>query len=87
MVQPCVFVKNYTQQEGKTSMKKAKKLLVIACLGGVGYLLVKLLKVDAVREKLFEVMDEDLYLAIKDKLYLLGDLLMWPIDFVRALLP
>jgi len=27
------------------------------------------------------------YLAIKDKLYLLGDLLMWPIDFVRALLP
>ena len=36
-------------------MKKAKKLLVIACLGGVGYLLVKLL--------------------------------MWPIDFVRALLP
>ena len=68
-------------------MKKAKKLLVIACLGGVGYLLVKLLKVDAVREKLFEVMDEDLYLAIKDKPYLLGDLLMWPIDFVRALLP
>ena len=67
--------------------KKAKKLLVIACLGGVGYLLVKALKIDAVREKLFEVMDEDLYLAIKDKLYLLGDLLMWPIDFVRALLP
>ena len=68
-------------------MKKAKKLLVIACIGGVGYLLVKALKIDAVREKLFEVMDEDLYLAIKDKLYLLGDLLMWPIDFVRALLP
>ena len=44
-------------------MKKAKKLLVIACLGGVGYLLVKALKIDAVREKLFEVMDEDLYLA------------------------
>ena len=53
----------------------------------MGYLLVKALKIDAVREKLFEVMDEDLYLAIKDKLYLLGDLLMWPIDFVRALLP
>ena len=68
-------------------MKKAKKLLVIACIGGAGYLLAKLLKVDGVREKLFEVMDEDLYLASKDKLYLLGDLLMWPIDFVRALLP
>ena len=26
-------------------MKKAKKLLVIACLGGVGYLLVKLFKI------------------------------------------
>jgi len=68
-------------------MKKAKKLLVIACLGGVGYLLVKLFKIDAVREKVFEVVDEDLYLSIKDKLYLLGDLIMWPIDYVRALLP
>ena len=68
-------------------MKKAKKLLVIACLGGVGYLLAKALKIDAVKEKLFEVMDEDLYLKIKDISYLVGDLLMWPIDFVRALLP
>ena len=68
-------------------MKKAKKLLVIACLGGVGYLLVKLLKTDAAQEKLFEVMGEDTYLAVLDKVRLLGDLLMWPIDFVRALLP
>ena len=56
-------------------MKKAKKLLVIACLGGVGYLLVKL------------ILGEDTYLAILDKVRLVGDLIMWPIDFVRALLP
>ena len=66
-------------------MKKAKKLLVIACLGGVGYLLVKLLKTDFAQEKLFGILGEDTYLAILDKVRLLGDLLMWPIDFVRAL--
>ncbi len=74
-------------REGKTSMKKLKKLFVIACLGGVGYLLAKLLKTDKAQEKLFEVMGEDTYLAVLDKVRLLGDLLMWPIDFVRALLP
>ena len=68
-------------------MKKLKKLFVIACLGGVGYLLAKLLKTDAAQEKLFAVMGEDTYLAVLDKVRLLGDLLMWPIDFVRALLP
>lgn len=68
-------------------MKKAKKLLVLACLGGLGYLLAKVIKTDFAKEKLFEVLGEDLYLAIQDKVYLLGDLLMWPIDFVRALLP
>ena len=68
-------------------MKKAKKLLVIACLGGVGYLLAKLLKTDFAQEKLFGILGEDTYLAILDKVRLLGDLLMWPIDFVRALLP
>ena len=68
-------------------MKKAKKLLVLACLGGVGYLLVKLLRTDAAQDKLFEVLGEDTYLAILEKVNLLGDLLGWPIDFVRALLP
>ena len=68
-------------------MKKLKKLFVIACLGGVGYLLAKVLKIDKVQEKLFEIMGEDTYLAVLDKVRLLGDLLMWPIDFVRALLP
>ena len=68
-------------------MKKAKKLLVIACLGGVGYLLAKLLKTELGQEKLFEILGEDTYLAILDKVRLLGDLIMWPVDFVRALLP
>ena len=68
-------------------MKKAKKLLVIACLGGVGYLLVKLLKTELGQEKLFEILGEDTYLAILDKVRLRGDLIMWPVDFVRALLP
>lgn len=68
-------------------MKKAKKLLVIACLGGVGYLLAKLLKTEFAQEKLFGILGEDTYLAILDKVRLLGDLIMWPVDFVRALLP
>ena len=56
-------------------MKKAKKLLVIACLGGVGYLLVKLLKTELGQEKLFEILGEDTYLAILDKVRLVGDLI------------
>lgn len=68
-------------------MKKAKKLLVLACLGGLGYLLVKLLRTDAAQDKLFEVLGEDTYLAVLEKVNLLGDLLGWPIHFVKALLP
>ena len=68
-------------------MKKAKKFLVLVCLGCVGYGLGKLLKTEEAQDKLFGILGEDLFLAIQDKVYLLGDLLMWPIDFVRALLP
>ena len=68
-------------------MKKAKKLLVLACLCCAGYGLAKLVKTDKARDTLFSILGEDLYLAIQDKVYLLSDLLMWPIDFVRALLP
>ncbi len=68
-------------------MKKVKRFLVLACLGCLGYGLVQLIKTDEARDKLFGILGEDLYLAIQDKVYLLGDLLMWPIDFVRALLP
>ena len=68
-------------------MKKAKKFLVLACFGCLGYGLYKLLKTDAAQEKLFGILGEDTYLAILDKVRFLGDLLGWPIDFVRALLP
>ena len=68
-------------------MKTLKKYLVLACLGCLGYGLAKVVQTDEAKEKLFGILGEDLYLAIQDKVYLLGDLLMWPIDFVRALLP
>lgn len=67
--------------------KAAKKLLFLVCFGGFVYLLAKLLRKDEVQEKLFQILGEDVYLAILDKVRLGGDLLMWPIDFVRALLP
>ena len=67
--------------------KAAKKLLFLVCFGGCAYLLRKLAKKEEVQEKLFQILGEDTYLAILDKVRLGGDLLMWPIDFVRALLP
>ena len=67
--------------------KAAKNLLFLVCFGGFVYLLAKLLRKDEVQEKLFQILGEDVYLAILDKVRLGGDLLMWPIDFVRALLP
>jgi len=67
--------------------KKAKKFLVLLCLGGVGYGLVKLLALESVKDKLFECMGEDNYLKAESIALLLGDLLMWPVHFVKALLP
>ena len=68
-------------------MKIIKKFLILACFSCVGFGLFKLLETDEAQEKLFGILGEDLYLAILDKVRLLGDLLGWPIDFVRALLP
>ena len=68
-------------------MKKLKKYLFLLCFGCLGYGLCKLLSTDEAQEKLFGILGEDTYLALLDKVRLLGDLLMWPIDFVRALLP
>ena len=67
--------------------KAAKKLLFLVCFGGCAYLAGKAVQRDDVKQKLFQLLGEDTYLAVQDKAYLLGDLLMWPIDFVRALLP
>jgi hypothetical protein len=69
-------------------MKKAiRKLFGIVILGGAAYLVSKLAKKDEVQDTLFDFLGEDTYLAVQDKAYLLGDLLMWPIDYIRALLP
>ena len=68
-------------------LKKLKRCLFLACLGCLGYGLYKLLNTDEAQEKLFGILGEDTYLAVLEKVRLLGDLLMWPIDFVRALLP
>ncbi len=68
-------------------MKIIKKFLVLVCFGCVGFGLFKLLSTDEAQEKLFGILGEDTYLAILDKVRLLGDLLGWPIHFVKALLP
>ena len=68
-------------------MKKLKKILFLACFGCLGYALCKLLSTDEAQEKLFGLLGEDTYLNILDKVRLAGDLLQWPIEFVRALLP
>ena len=68
-------------------MKKLKKLFTFACLCGLGYVCSQLLRRDDVQDKLFDVMGEDRYIAANNLVHLLGDLLMWPVDFVRALLP
>ncbi len=68
-------------------MKAVKKILGLVLFGGVVYAVSKLVQRDEVEEKLFALFGEDLYLDVLDKLRLVGDLLMWPVDFVRALLP
>ena len=67
--------------------KKLKKLLVLACLGCLCYVIGRLLKLDAVQDKLFEVLGEDRYLKIEGITRTAGDILMWPVHYVKALLP
>ena len=70
------------------AMKKTfKKVFTLLCISGIAAIAGMVLKKDSVKDKLFELLGEDTYLALDDKAHLLGDLLMWPIDFVRALLP
>ena len=73
--------------EGSIIMKLIKKLFGLVLFGGAVYAVSKLVQRDEVEEKLFSLFGEDLYLDVLDKLRLVGDLLMWPVDFVRALLP
>ena len=67
--------------------KAAKKLLFLACFGGIAWLIGSLVQKDEVQDKLLEILGEDVFIAVQDKVRLGCDLLMWPVDFVRALLP
>ena len=66
---------------------KLKKLVIGAILCALGYGLYKAINTAKAQEKLFGLLGEDAYLGILDKLRLAGDLLQWPIEFVKALLP
>ena len=67
--------------------RKLKRIVVGVILCAVGYGLYKLLKTDKAQESLFDFLGEDNYLSILDKVRLAGDLLGWPVEFIRALLP
>ena len=67
--------------------KKAKKLITALILGSLGVLAVRLCQEDEVQDKLMSWMGEDLFLAVLSKVRLAGDVLAWPLHFVRALLP
>ena len=68
-------------------LSKLKKLVSGAILFALGYGRYKAINTAKAQEKLFGLLGEDAYLAILDKLRLAGDLLQWPIEFVKALLP
>ena len=68
-------------------MKKAKRFFALVCLGCIGVGVAKLLQLESVRDKLFEVLGEDKYIALDSTIRLLADLMMWPVDYVKALLP
>ena len=68
-------------------MKKAKRFFALVCFGCICVGIGKLLQLDSVRDKLFEALGEDTYLALDSTIRLLADLVMWPVHFVKALLP
>ena len=68
-------------------VKKVKQLLFLAFIGCLCCGAYKLLCNERVQEKLFSILGEDLYLALLEKARLLGDLMKWPVEYVRALLP
>lgn len=68
-------------------MKAVKKLLGAAVAAGVVCLVAALVKTDKVQSWLYNGKNEDLTFAVEEKLRLLGDLVAWPVHFVKALLP
>lgn len=68
-------------------MKIVKKLIGAAVAAGVACLLVQVVKTEKVQSWLYSGKNEDITFAVEEKVRLLGDLLGWPIHFVKALLP
>ena len=68
-------------------MKIVKKLIGAAVAAGVACLLVQVVKTEKVQSWLYSGKNEDITFAVEEKIRLLGDLLGWPIHFVKALLP
>ncbi len=66
---------------------KIKKLFIAVIVGCLSYLAAKLCQKDEVQDKLMSWMGEDLFLVVLSKVRLAGDILAWPIHFVKALLP
>ena len=67
--------------------RKLKRIVVGVVLCVLGYGLYKLINTNRAQESLFGLLGEDTYLSILDKVRLAGDLLSWPISFIKALLP
>ncbi len=68
----------------KTTVKKTLAAAGIAC---AAVLSGKLLQKHEVQSVLLRVLGEDRFLALNEVAHIAGDFAMWPIDFVRALLP
>ena len=66
-------------------MKNAKKLVV--CLGVCGAAFVASKNVDFIQEKLFNGKYQDEFLKALDVARVAGDFLMWPVHYVKAILP
>ena len=63
----------------------AKKLLVCAGLCGAAFAAAK--NVDFIQEKIFNGKNQDEFLKILDAARVAGDFIMWPVHYVKALLP
>lgn len=67
----------------KKFFKFLKVLVFLSGLGAIGYFLFK----DKIKDKFFNSKYEDAYLKAVDVGRLVWDLVNWPIDYVKAILP
>ena len=61
-----------------------KKLIALVGVGGLVYVLATN---ETVKEKLFNGKYEDQFLKLVELGYLASDVLMWPVHYVKAILP